>query len=71
MVASGLVPKSIKALHVTSTGEISLFMFLIIFIGWVLYTTYSMIVGNNVFIHMSFLATTNTFALFLLKLHYR
>jgi hypothetical protein len=30
-----------------------------------------MIVGNNVFIHMSFLATTNTFALFLLKLHYR
>ena len=46
-------------------------MLLIIFVGGLFYTTYTVQVGNPVFIAMNALATVNTTILLLLKLRFR
>ncbi|MEZ4483116.1 MAG: PQ-loop repeat-containing protein [Syntrophotaleaceae bacterium] len=64
------MPQIIKVLQTRSSGDLSLWMLLIIFIGGLFYTTYAIQVGNPVFA-MNGLATTNTTILLLLKLRYR
>jgi MtN3 and saliva related transmembrane protein len=71
MVAFGFVPQIFKALRTRSTGDISVAMLLLIFSGGLLYTTYSLMVGDPVFITINVLATTNTLILLLLKFRYR
>jgi MtN3 and saliva related transmembrane protein len=71
MVAFGFVPQIIKVMRSRSTGDLSVLMLLVIFSGGLLYTTYSFLVGDPVFITINLLATTNTFILLLLKLRYR
>jgi MtN3 and saliva related transmembrane protein len=71
MVAIGFVPQIIKALRTRSTGDLSLYMLLTIFVGGLLYTTYAVLVGDPVFIVMNTLATTNTVVLLVLKLLFR
>lgn len=71
LVATGFVPQIIKALQTRSTGDLSLWMLLIIFVGGLFYTTYAIQVGNPVFIAMNGLATANTTILLLLKIRYR
>jgi MtN3 and saliva related transmembrane protein len=71
MVAVGFVPQIFKALRTRSTGDLSLYMLLTIFVGGLLYTTYAVLIGDPVFIIMNSLATTNTLVLLVLKLHFR
>jgi MtN3 and saliva related transmembrane protein len=71
LVATGFVPQIIKALQTRSTGDLSLWMLLIIFVVGFFYTTYAIQVGNPVFIAMNGLATANTTILLLLKIRYR
>lgn len=71
LVATGFVPQIIKALKTRSTGDLSLWMLLIIFAGGLFYTTYAIQVGDPVFIAMNGLATANTTILLLLKIRYR
>ncbi len=65
------MPQIIKALKTRSTGDLSIWMLLIIFVGGLCYTTYAIQVGDPVFIAMNALATTNTTILLLLKIRYR
>lgn len=71
LVATGFVPQIIKALQTRLTGDLSLWMLLIIFVGGLFYTTYAIQVGNPVSIAMNGLATANTTILLVLKIRYR
>lgn len=71
MVAFGFVPQIFKAWRTRSTGDISTWTLLVIISGGLLYTAYSILVGDPVFITINVLATGNTLLLLLLKLRYR
>lgn len=71
MVAFGFVPQILKVLRTRSTGDLSVYMLLIILIGGICYTAYAIFAGDPVFIIINLLATTNTLVLLLLKLRYR
>lgn len=71
MVAFGFLPQIVKVLRTRSTGDLSIYMLLIILIGGVFYTAYAIFAGDPVFITINLLATTNTLVLLLLKLRYR
>jgi len=71
MVAFGFIPQIIKALKTRSTGDISLITLLVIFSGGILYTAYSIDLGDPVFIAINILATSNTLFLLLLKIRYQ
>jgi MtN3 and saliva related transmembrane protein len=71
LVAFGFVPQIAKALRTRSTTDLSLWMLLTILSGGLLYTAYSLRVGDPVFITVNLLANANTFILLLLKLRYR
>jgi len=71
LVAFGFVPQIFKAMRTRSTSDLSLWMLLTILSGGLLYTAYSLRVGDPVFITVNLLANTNTLILLLLKLRYR
>jgi MtN3 and saliva related transmembrane protein len=71
MVAFGFVPQIIKVLRTRSSQDLSSLTLVVIFSGGLLYTAYSVFVGDRVFILINLLATGNTLLLLLLKWRYR
>jgi len=71
MVAFGFVPQIVKAWQTRSTGDISVWTLLVIISGGLLYTAYSFLVGDPVFITINLLATGNTLLLLALKLRFK
>ncbi|HKI50968.1 MAG TPA: PQ-loop repeat-containing protein [Geothermobacteraceae bacterium] len=71
MVAFGFVPQIVKVLRTRSSQDLSSLTLVVIFSGGLLYTAYSVFVGDRVFILINLLATGNTLLLLLLKWRYR
>jgi len=71
MVAFGFVPQIVKVLRTRSSQDLSSLTLVVIFSGGLLYTAYSIFVGDRVFILINLLATGNTLLLLLLKWRYR
>ncbi|MCX7880440.1 MAG: SemiSWEET transporter [Ignavibacteria bacterium] len=70
LTTSAFLPQAIKIIKTKSTNDISLFMYLILSIGILLWLIYGIIIGEFPIIFANSIGFTFTFSILVLKIRY-